>query len=324
MKVFIHQSALSRVESELAKLPVELTTIDFDGNVLHGGKKIELKDARPEVVWLSVDTFIRRQLPSFFEVALGSGTVKWMQSFSAGLDAPQFKAVVDKGIRLTNSDAQAIPIAEYVVANALAELHPIAAHRAAQKEKSWKHIGFREVSETTWLIVGFGHIGQEVAKRAKAFGAKIIGIRRSAPPHPLADHMGTLKDLLSFVPEADVIVLSCALNETTRDLASDAFFKAVKPGSILVNIARGPVIVDEALLAALDRNAPSVAVLDVFREEPLPASSPYWTHPKVRVTAHTSAAGSGTIKRGDRLFLDNLKRYAAGEKLINEIDPKAL
>jgi phosphoglycerate dehydrogenase-like enzyme len=291
---------------------------------LHGGKKIELKDVRPEIVWLSFDTFIRRQLPAFFEVALGSGTVKWMQSFSAGLDAPQFKSVVDKGIRLTNSDAQAIPIAEYVVANALAELHPIAAHRAAQKDKTWKHVGFREVSETTWLIVGFGHIGQEVAKRAKAFGAKIIGIRRSPSPHPLADQMGTLKGLSSFVPESDVVVLSCALNDTTRDLANEVFFRAMKPGSILVNIARGGVVVDEALLTALDRGAPAVAILDVFRQEPLPATSPYWTHPKVRVSAHTSAAGSGTVKRGDRLFLDNLKRYAAGEKLINEVDPKTL
>jgi phosphoglycerate dehydrogenase-like enzyme len=210
------------------------------------------------------------------------------------------------------------------VANALAELHPIAAHRTAQKEKSWKHVPFREVSETTWLIVGFGKIGQEVAKRARAFGAKIVGIRRSASPHPLADQMGTLKDVLSFVAEADVIVLSCALNETTRDLANEAFFKATKPGSVLINIARGPVIVDEALFAALDRNAPAVAVLDVFREEPLPASSPYWTHPKVRVTAHTSAAGSGTVRRGDHLFLDNLKRYIAGERLVNEVDPKTL
>jgi len=140
----------------------------------------------------------------------------------------------------------------------------------------------------------------------------------------LVDRVAPIADLPSLLPEADVVVLACSLNASTRDLANEAFFKAMKPGSILVNIARGGVVVDEALLAALDRKAPAVAILDVFHQEPLPATSPYWAHPQVRVTAHTSAAGSGTVPRGDKLFLSNLKRYAAGEPLLNEVDPKSL
>jgi phosphoglycerate dehydrogenase-like enzyme len=136
--------------------------------------------------------------------------------------------------------------------------------------------------------------------------------------------VGTLADLPKLLPQADIVVLSCALNAETRGLGNETFFAAMKPQSILVNIARGGVIEDEALLASLDRDKPSVAVLDVFHQEPLPATNPFWTHPKVRVTSHTSAAGSGTSKRGDKLFLSNLKRYASGEKLINEVDPKTI
>jgi phosphoglycerate dehydrogenase-like enzyme len=136
--------------------------------------------------------------------------------------------------------------------------------------------------------------------------------------------MATQAELPKLLPEADVVVLACALNDATRDLANDAFFRAMKPGSLLINIARGGVVVEDALLTALARKAPAVAVLDVFREEPLPATSQFWSHPQVRVSAHTSAASSGTVPRGDQLFLSNLKRYAAGEPLINEVDPNSL
>jgi phosphoglycerate dehydrogenase-like enzyme len=237
---------------------------------------------------------------------------------------PVFKEVLAKGIRLSNSDAQAVPIAEYVVANALAELHPIAAPRAAQAQHKWKTVPFREISQTSWLIIGYGHIGQEVARRVKPFGARVVGIRRNTAPHEFADLVAPQSELPKLLPDADVVVLSCALNDATRDLANDAFFQAMKKDSILINIARGGVVDETAILAALARNTPRVAVLDVFKQEPLPETSPFWTHSQVRVTAHTSAAGSGTIPRGDQLFLSNLKRYAAGQPLINEVSASSL
>jgi len=325
MKLLLHRGALKRVEHELAalKLPLDLLVIDENG-ITHGDAKLEAKTAAPDIAWASIDLFIAKQLPLFFETVLSSGKTRWMQTFNAGLDLPIFKDILKKGIRLTNSDAQAVPIAEYVVANALAELHPIAAHRAAQAEHKWKSVFFREISQTSWLIIGYGHIGQEVARRIKPFGARVVGVRRNTAPHEFADHMATQAELPKLLPEADVVVLACALNDATRDLANDAFFRAMKPGSLLINIARGGVVVEDALLTALARKAPAVAVLDVFREEPLPATSQFWSHPQVRVSAHTSAASSGTVPRGDQLFLNNLKRYAAGEPLINEVSMSSL
>ncbi len=325
MKLLLHRGALKRAEHELAalKLPLDLLIVDENGIWL-GGQKVEPKAAAPDIAWVSIDVFITRQMPIFFEAVMSSGTTRWMQTFNAGLDLPIFKDVLAKGIRLTNSDAQAIPIAEYVVANALAELHPISAHRAAQAERKWKSIPFREISQTSWLIIGYGHIGEEIARRVKPFGARVVGVRRNPKPSEFADQIATLADVPSLLPAADVVVLSCALNDQTRDLANDKFFAAMKPGSILINIARGGVVVEDALLKGLARNTPRVAVLDVFRQEPLPETSQFWTHPQVRVTAHTSAAGSGTIGRGDKLFLNNLKRYAAGEPLLNEVSASSL
>ena len=127
--------------------------------------------------------------------------------------------------------------------------------------------------------------------------------------------------LPGVLPESDVVVLACALNDDTRDLANDAFFAALKPGAILINIGRGGLVDEDALKRGLDAGKPAYAVLDVFQVEPLPVDSWMWEHPTVRISAHTSNSGQGTAARGDQLFVDNLKRFLAGEPLINEASP---
>ena len=114
------------------------------------------------------------------------------------------------------------------------------------------------------------------------------------------------------------------MNDTTRGMVDAAFFDAVKPGAILVNVARGPLIDDAALIAALDRGQVDTAVLDVFHTEPLPVDDPLWAHPKVRLTPHTSFAGDGVQHRWDQLFLDNIARFARGEPLERVVDPTEL
>ena len=229
MKLLIHRGALKRVEHELAtlKLPLELLIVDENG-IWRGSEKVEAGRAAPDIAWVSIDVFITRQMPVFFEAILSSGTTRWLQTFNAGLDLPIFKDILAKGIRISNSDSQAVAIAEYVVANALAELHPIAAHRAAQAERKWKTVPFREVSQTSWLIVGYGHIGQEVALRVKPFGARVVGVRRNTGPHEFADRVATQAELPKLLPEADVVVLSCALNDTTRDMQAPIECGAVR------------------------------------------------------------------------------------------------
>lgn len=322
MRLLLHAGALKRVHDQLkaSGVPLELYVVDADGTIKSDGATIAPDTARPEVVWASLDTFVGGQYEVFFRIAMTTPGVKWVQTFNAGIEAPVFREIVRKGIRLSNSNAQAVAMAEYVMGQVAAEWYPIAQYRAAQAAREWRRVGFRELSQSHWLIIGYGNIGREVAKRAKAFGARVTGVRRSAQADGLADAVTVLSDVPRLLPEADVVVLTCALNEETRDLVGPAFLERMKAGSLLVNVGRGGLVDEAALVAALDRGRPAVAILDVFRTEPLPATSPLWGHKSVRVSGHTSATGSGTIARGDRQFLDNLALYAAGKRLINEVD----
>lgn len=321
MKLLVHAGALKRVHNELKSASaLDLFVVEADGAITHQGATVAPEAVQPEVVWASLDTFTGGQYELFFRIAMTSPGVKWVQTFNAGIEAPVFRDIVRKGIRLTNSKAQAVAMAEYVMGQVAAEWYPIARYREAQAAREWRRMGFRELSQSHWLIIGYGNIGREVAVRAKAFGARVTGVRRSAKADGLADAVMVLADVPRLLPEADVVVLACALNDETRDLVGPAFLERMKAGSLLVNVGRGGLVDEAALVAALDKGVPSVAILDVFRTEPLPVDSPLWGHKSVRVTAHTSATGGGTIARGDRQFLDNLALYAAGKRLINEVD----
>jgi phosphoglycerate dehydrogenase-like enzyme len=320
MQLLMTEAALARVEARLRPLArnLDVVTLNAENEFKRGGRKIHADEVDPEIFWLSLDAFPAGMLPAMFTKVLKGGRGRWAQVFSAGLDNPGFEAVMAKGLRVSKGSAQAIPIAEYVMAHALSLLHPIDAARAAQAAGAWKRLSFREISHSRWLLVGFGTIGHEIAKRLRPFGAHITAVRRSADPEPLVDQLARPAELTSLLSQGDVVVLACALNDETRGLADEGFFQAMKPGSILINIGRGELVVDEALRAGLDRSQPAHAVLDVFHTEPLPSDAWQWRHPKVRVTAHTSNGGDGTLTRGDDQFLENLRRYLAGEPLLNE------
>mgnify|MGYP001162725335 FL=1 len=302
-------------------LDIDIRTFDKDGNFNISGAKVPAADAEVDYLWLGPD-LAGGSLGSLpFDIALACKRIDVLQTFNAGLDNPAYKKLSDKGIRICNSSAQSVAIAEYTMAHALSLIHPIDNQRAAQARKEWTRTPFREVANTTWLIVGFGPIGATTAARAKAFGATVNVIRRSPKISETVDAAGTLNEIDRFLPDADVIVLACPLNNVTRGLAGNSFFTNIKHGAILINIARGALIENEAMIDALDRGQLEAAVLDVFHTEPLPAKDPLWTHPKVRVTAHTSFAGDGTRSRWDELFFDNLPRFVQGKKLMYEVAP---
>jgi phosphoglycerate dehydrogenase-like enzyme len=168
-------------------------------------------------------------------------------------------------------------------------------------------------------IVGLGSIGTNVAVRAKAFGATVLGIRRSPTGDEPVDECATPDRLRSLVPRADVVVLSLPGGDTTRRLFDAAMFSAMRPGSVLVNVGRGSLVDERALRVALDRGKPEVAILDVAAEEPPPANSWLWTHERVILTPHSSAGGTGRYERAADAFVDNLVRWEKGEPLRYEV-----
>lgn len=305
-------------------LDIDVIPFDADGRFLVGDAKLEPAQVDLDYLWFSPELSREGILPMAFRLALECRSLEVLQTFNAGLDNPAYKEIAAKGVRLCNSSAQAIAISEYVLAQVFALFQPLAKQRELQAEKQWEVTPFREIARTNWLIVGFGPIGRATAERAKAFGAHITVVRRSPETGPSVDRAGTMADLPSILPDIDVIVLACPLNDTTRGFAGKAFFDAVKRGAVLVNIARGGLIDDAALIAALDNDQLAAATLDVFHTEPLPESDPLWSHPKVNLTSHTSFAGSGVRARWHELFLDNLPRFVRGEPLVNEVNPADL
>ncbi len=319
--ILLHASAHERIKDRLSTLDPALNviTMQTDGALHRNGAPIEMDDINAHIFWASIDFLVGGPVREAMVAVLKSDTVRWVQTASAGLDAPVWQMILDKGIKLTNSDAQAIAIAEYVLANVMAEFQPTFERREAQSAHEWKRFPFRELANTNWLIVGFGHIGSEIGRRAKAFGAHVTGVRNSGNPHKLADHVITQSEIHASLSTQDVVVLACPLTEATKNMVDGNFLSAMNSKAVLVNIGRGQLIDEGALIKALNKGKPQAAILDVFQTEPLPKDDPLWDHPKVRVTAHTSAFGSGTRDRGDDLFLENLSRYLNDKALRNEI-----
>ncbi len=300
---------------------IEWLTLGADGTLTdERGTSVPAKDARPEIAWGTSDLF-REGAPirAFFTLLADADSLRWFQSPAAGYDAPVFAALAARGVRVTNAHVNSLPIAEFVLRSVLDEFQGAGQWRHQTDERAWRIHDWREVAGTTWVVVGLGGIGTEVAVRARAFGARVIGSRLHPSPDDPTDLTVTPDRLHEVVGEADVIVLAAPATPATSNLVDEAFLAGVKRGCLLINVARGTLIDDDALLAALDAGQVGTAVLDVFRTEPLPVDHPYWTHPSVRVTPHNAAGGVGRFRRQAELFAGNLDRYLAGEPLVNDI-----
>jgi phosphoglycerate dehydrogenase-like enzyme len=324
--LLIEEKSYARLEKEIKGLSPDLKIllIGPDSSLSLDNQKIENGAAKPDIAWLNMEIMLSGVMGKFVKLVLEAGSVKWIQSFMAGLDFPFYKEMLRKGIRVTRSNAQAIAIAEYVLANVMVQYQGVFDRRRHQTAHAWQITGFRELWRTKWLIIGFGNIGQEIAKRVRAFDGEVIAVNRSGNEHPQADTMITLNRLPDYLPRADVVVLSSALNQETLELANRAFFQKMKKNAILVNIARGKLVNQKDMIEALQAGTLARAVLDVFDPEPLEPDSPLWDMENVLITPHSSNAGSGTHYRGDRLFLENLSRFLDGRPLLFEADPKLL
>ncbi|MDB5441752.1 MAG: hypothetical protein JWP73_128 [Phenylobacterium sp.] len=325
MRLLIYEPSYRRLRAAIDGLgrKVEPVLVDETGALTLGGQPTTVEDAAIEAAWANNEVWLGPVARDFSVAILKSPDLKWLQSGAAGFDHPIFGQLVARGVRLATSHGQAVGIADYVLWGVLDHLQRGPERRAAQGAADWKRgLRFRELAGSEWLVIGFGAIGQGVGLRARAFGARVTGVRRNPAPDPAADLIAAQADIPALLPRADVVVLSVPLTPATRHLVDAAFLAAMKPRSVLVNVGRGGLVDEPALLAALDKGAPEHAVLDVFETEPLPKESPFWAHPQVTLTPHLSGATEGQAARNDARFLDNLRRYLAGEPLLNEADPK--
>jgi len=258
---------------------------------------------------------------TFFKTMLDFEQLDWFQSSAAGIEHPMLQAIGKKAAVYSGSHEQSEAIAEWVIWAGLDHFQGGPARRAAQAAHNWERLPFREISSTHWLVIGFGAIGQSSGRRLRALGAEVTGVRRSGGSSEAADQIITPGELPAALGRADVVLLSLPLTDDTENMANAAFFESMQPGSLFVNVGRGGLVDEGALIAALDRGQLAHASLDVVREEPLSADHPIWAHPKITLTPHISALTPQSGQRTDKVFLTNLALFLEGKPLKNQVSP---
>lgn len=317
MRLFIYEKAYRRLAEQIHSICPQIRPILMhdDSRITQDGAQLAPEAVQSEAAWISTDLFFAPCAGAFFRLLTKGPPVRWLQSAAAGFDNPIFRVLLQKSEIYTNSNGAAKAIAEFVFASVIEFFHPFAARREHQAAHEWKRLMFRDVAGSNWLVIGYGNIGQQLGKRAMAFEAHVTGVRRSPTGTEPADAMLRPHQVLDVLPGMDVVALTASSNDENRHLIDTRFLAAMKPGSVLVNVARGALVDEAALIRALNNGAPGCAILDVFETEPLAPGSPLWDHPGLRVTAHCSASSPLTQPRGDAVFLRNLAHYAAGEPL---------
>lgn len=254
--------------------------------------------------------------------------LRWMHTMSAGVESYLIPEIVERSdFTLTNnSGPYDIPIAEHVLAVMLAAAKHLPDYLRAQERSFWdKDHRHAELRGSTVVVLGLGGIGGETARLASAFGMRVIGVRRrlDLPGIPGVTEVVPPERLVDVAAEADFLVVATPLTPATRGLVSRDVIGRMKPSAWLVNIARGPIVDEQALLQAVKERRIAGAAIDAWWKEPLPADSEWWKLENVIVTPHVSNSSPHLKDRTLALFLENLRRWKAGEALLNVVDVRA-
>jgi D-2-hydroxyacid dehydrogenase (NADP+) len=251
--------------------------------------------------------------------------LRWFHSFSAGVDHPAFRMLLQRGVLLSNSSgSSSVPIAQYVLAMMLRVVKRMDALAEEQRERRWRPVPSEELTGKAAGIVGVGHIGGEVARLAKAFGMRVIGCRRRQGRVRNVDELVPPERLPELLAQADFVVLTVPLSTQTEGMIGEAELRAMTESAWLINVSRGRVVREAALIETLRQGRIGGACLDVFEEEPLPPESELWSLPNVIVTPHNSGNSPLNLDRASELFLENLSHFAAGRPLKNRVRLKDL
>jgi phosphoglycerate dehydrogenase-like enzyme len=256
----------------------------------------------------------------------------WVHSATAGVE--RLLTAEAAGRHLTITNARGVfsePIAEYTMMMILAVVRRLPELLELQRERTWQPLPARELPQVTIGIVGLGSIGRAVARLATAFGAQVIATRRDPDHRPdagdsIPDGLARIlghDQLPELLAASDFVVLALPLTPETDRLMDARRLALMKPGAWLINIARGRLIDQGALLRALRTGRLGGAVLDTLWDEPLPPSSPLWDAPGLIITPHTSWSSGRVLDRSIALFCDNLQRFRDGRPLLNVVDPEA-
>ncbi|HEY5611248.1 MAG TPA: D-2-hydroxyacid dehydrogenase [Thermoanaerobaculia bacterium] len=250
--------------------------------------------------------------------------LRWIHTGSAGIDQILTPAFLASSIVLTNSaGVHAVSIAEWVVSAILAVEKDLVRMFEQQHARVWEKVERSELGEKRVVVLGAGRIAQEIAVRLRPFGVHLTAIRRHRRENDLFDDTRPVAELGEAVRSCSWLVIAVPLTEETRNLVDARVIGSMPQKGRIVNVARGEIVDQEALLAAILEGRIAGAVLDVFREEPLPSDHPFWSMPNVFVLPHTTWRSPQVRQKQIALFAENLQRFVRGEPMLNVVDRKS-
>jgi phosphoglycerate dehydrogenase-like enzyme len=277
----------------------------------------------PDEVIADAEVLLARCTPRIIREAK---KLRWLQDSRHGVDSCMIPEIRDKQFILTNAQhTSGPPIADHVIAMTAMLARGLHRYHTFQLERRWtgdpEGFPMFEIGGKSMLVVGLGGVGTEVARRAHGIGMRVVGIRNSSREGPeFVEYVGLSDELHKLAAEADVIVNALPLTEETRGLFDKVFFDSVKRGAIFISVGRGASTVTDDLVAALADGRLTAAGLDVTDPEPLPDDHVLWTMPNVIITPHVAAETDQGRWRRWIVYLENLRRYVNGERMLNVVD----
>ncbi len=259
------------------------------------------------------------------EVFAMTPRVRWVHSRSAGLDSLLFPELVDSPVPLTNgSGVFSQSLGEFALAAILYFAKDFRRMLRNQMAGRWEQFDVHEIQGQTVGIIGYGDIGRAIASRVHAMGMRVLAVKRHANSHtdPLVDRVYSPEQRCEMIAQCDYVACAAPLTPETRGMIGDPEFAAMKPGSVIINVGRGPVIDEPAILKALTEGRIKGAGLDVFTHEPLPDGHPFYKMENVLLSPHCADHTMDWLEQAMRFFLENFDRYAKGEPLRNVVDKK--
>jgi phosphoglycerate dehydrogenase-like enzyme len=250
-------------------------------------------------------------------------SLKWMQLCSTGFSDNITKEILKGSVTLTNSPGiHTVPITESVLAAMLEHAKRFNQRRMDQSARLWRQVYCDDLEGSTVLLIGLGNLGKRIARLCKAFDMRVLGTKRRQEPVDNVDVVFPSTDIIKHLSEADFVVVVAPHTPETEGILGEDEFAAMKRNCYLINVGRGAVVDEGALIEALQGNCIAGAYLDCFNVEPLPDDSPLWGLPNVFLVPHDSHSSP---RIGDRIvaqFCENLRRYVACEPLLNVCDPQ--
>ena len=311
-----HLETLDLVERYVERAAAELESRGHQVVVCRDAESVlrEIPEAEILLCW--------RILP---EMLARAGKLRWIQFGSAGIDHTLFPELLESDVILTNlGGIHTAPLSEHVFGCILAFARKLDLAVRLQIAHEWNRAPFAEgcfdLAGRTVGIIGYGRVGTEIGRIAKAFGMRVIGMRRTAHQAEYADGIVDMRGLPRLISESDFLVLVLPLTTGTTALLGEAELRSMKRGSYLINVARGQMVDYAALANLLREGHMAGAALDVFNPEPLPPDSELWNVPNLIITPHVAGAHPGYSESAFAIFRENLRRFEAGEEMVNVFD----